>query len=101
MNTLDINNKLKHVNGFLGAFPYDELPKTRKMFYSMIINTEPSNEAGDHWLALVFRDKQFWFLDSFGRDYNNFMFDDGFKQTMNDYISDRSCFYNDNIFAFD
>ena len=59
MNTIQIDEKLKHIPTFLGAFPYDQLPKSKKHSYSLIINTEPSTAEGDHWLALIFREKKF------------------------------------------
>ena len=94
MNTLDIDEKLKHVEGFLGAFPYDKIPKSRKKFYSMIVNTEPDSEPGDHWLVLVYRRGRFWFLDSFGRDYNNFTFSIAFQNTIRNYIAGRPHVFN-------
>ena len=53
--------------GFIGTFARDELPIIRKYPASLIINTAPSNESGEHWVALFIDiDKSGFYFDSFG-----------------------------------
>ena len=54
MDTLQIDKKIT-APGFLGAFPYDEIPeKPKSDAFSLVINTESSKEPGDHWLVLLY-----------------------------------------------
>jgi len=65
MNTLEINNSLKKFKTFLGAFPKDKLPKTRKPC-GLIINTDSSNNPGEHWVAIYTDNNCSEYFDSFG-----------------------------------
>lgn len=94
MNTLEIDKKLEKVAGYLGAFPYDEIPKSNNQAFSLIINTSSSNEPGDHWLALVYRNNVYYFLDSYGRDILDLTFPKEFKEAIKSYISDQKIIYN-------
>ena len=73
--------------GFLGAVPYDELPKQPNLkLFSLVINTSPSSEPGDHWLALVYQSPFYYFLDSYGRNLQDATFTQDFVRTMKSYI---------------
>jgi hypothetical protein len=52
MNTLEINNYLKNFPQFEGTYPRDMLPKIKKLPYGIVINTDPSNKQGEHWVAM-------------------------------------------------
>tara|TARA_B100000586_G_scaffold133446_1_gene96522 strand:+ start:194 stop:643 length:450 start_codon:yes stop_codon:yes gene_type:complete len=85
LSTLDIDEKLK-IPSFLGAFPYDELPQKPDGDFSVIVNTEPSTEPGDHWLPIIFKKGTFYFLDSFGRSPRSLLFTPEFKTTVKEYM---------------
>ena len=52
---------------FQGVFPSDILPKIEQYPAGFIFNNEPSTEAGMHWLAFYFPEKdQSEFFDSYG-----------------------------------
>ena len=45
----------RHVNGFLGVFPLDKIPKhIGKAPKSFIVNTDTHNLPGQHWLAVSY-----------------------------------------------
>ena len=94
MNTLQFDRKMKHEPGFLGAHPFDMLPKSRRRHFSLIINTASSRESGDHWLGLVYVDGVFYFMDSFGRNYNHFTFSMQFRNAIRKYIGNNKCRFN-------
>ena len=94
MNTIEIDKKLDKVEGFLGAFPFDQIPKSKKNLFSLVINTSSSHGVGDHWLSLVYKDNIFYFLDSYGRNFTNLTFSEEFKSTIKKYIGNKKCMYN-------
>ena len=96
LNTLQIDNKLV-LPSFLGAYPFDELPKARQNDFSVIVNTEPSTEPGDHWLPIIFKNGVFYFVDSFGRSPRSPLFTQEFKRTINEYIKGYKYKYNPNM----
>jgi hypothetical protein len=62
----NIEYVLQNVNHFLGCFPVDELPPFPTTFpKSMIINTQASTQAGEHWVALVLTETKCYYFDSF------------------------------------
>lgn len=53
---------------FIGVFPYDMIPLNRfKIGTCMIINTDPHNMPGEHWVA-IYRagPRLYYFFDSYG-----------------------------------
>ena len=72
LTTTEIDAKLE-VAGYLGTFACDELPENPKDLtsFSFVVNVDPSNEPGSHWLAVVFKTGIFYFIDSYGRSYND------------------------------
>ena len=58
-------NKLKFLKTFLGVFPLDRLPEIKSIPASLIINTDPHNEPGEHWVAVYISDIGVYF-DSYG-----------------------------------
>lgn len=52
---------------FIGVFPRNFLPKRLKYPCSFIINTDPADKEGQHWLAFYFdQNKHCEFFDSYG-----------------------------------
>src|SRR5688500_3940890 len=67
MDTFGINQILKDTKGYLGAFPRDKLPKPKTFPASLIINTDASNQSGEHWVAVfITKNKTGEYFDSFG-----------------------------------
>lgn len=59
---------IKH--NFGGVFPSDNLPKYKKQFNSYIINLDPSNKPGSHWIAVYFGKNICYYFCSYGTDPN-------------------------------
>lgn len=80
------NNKYNTIrNSFLGVFPRDKLPQVKKLPACFILNTQPSSEPGEHWLAFYIDDKNVCdFFDSYGNSPSRFGLDnylDKFKSS--------------------
>ena len=84
LKTTDIDKKLSQVEGFLGAFAYDEIPRTPTDRFSFVVNDDPSTKPGSHWIAVIFKNKTFFFIDSYGRSYKDETFPKQFRETMKD-----------------
>ena len=84
MDTLQLDLAIK-AKGFLGAFPYDDLPEKPVEDFSIVVNTAPSNQAGTHWLALLYKSKKWYFLDSYGRTLTDDTFSNSFVKAIKDY----------------
>ena len=94
MDTLQIDKKIG-VPGFLGAFPYDEIPQNPESDeFSLVINTESSKEPGDHWLVLLYKKPYFYFLDSYGRSLHDETFSSQFTRTIKNYIGNAHYKFN-------
>ena len=94
MNTIQIDKKLDKIEGFLGTFPFDQVPITHRKKFSLVINTSSSHEPGDHWLALVYKDNIFYFLDSYGRNFTDLTFSEEFRLAIKKYTGKKKCKYN-------
>lgn len=70
MNSKQIHSILHSRLGdiFYGVFPSDEVPRTIDGFpRAFVINTDPSNKPGSHWLAVyIDSDGRADYFDSFG-----------------------------------
>jgi hypothetical protein len=71
MNTREIERLLRsHPKTgpiFLGAVPSDGIPDTDLFPYTVVINTEPHNDGGRHWVAVFVESKdRVEYFDSFG-----------------------------------
>lgn len=67
MNTKEINYILKNVKNFKGTYCRDQLPIMPKKPFSLVINTDPCSEPGEHWVAIIVnKDKTGEYFDSFG-----------------------------------
>ena len=85
MNTIEIDKALANVPGFLGAHPFDSLPKKRTTDFSIVINTD--SKKGEHWLGLVRKNNIYYFHDSYGRKPGDLLFTKQFRTTMRKYIN--------------
>ena len=82
LTTTDIDKKLSQVHGFLGAFASDEIPHTPAHDFSLVVNVDPSTEAGSHWIPIIFKNGRFFFIDSYGRYYKDKMITEQFRDAM-------------------
>ena len=82
MNTELVSKLMECTPGFRGVFPCDHLPKAES-FTSFIVNTDPSIESGEHWIAIYISEKTLHFFDSFGRKIDDFP--DPFKAHMKEF----------------
>lgn len=58
---------------FLGVFPRDRIPLKIKYPSSFILNTDKSNQKGEHWLAIYYdKEGNADFFDSYGRHPSEF-----------------------------
>ena len=65
--SLEINSLLRDDPYFMGCFPSDKLPAIDSHLpRSIIINTQPSEGNGEHWIAIVMTRKNCFNFDSFG-----------------------------------
>lgn len=65
---IQLNKFRKYINGFIGAYSSDNIPKLKNN-ESCILNTQTSRQNGEHWIALIKYYNKIYFYDSFGRDY--------------------------------
>ena len=67
MWSTEIEDILVTSRNFIGCFPLDDLPSLpQRMPVSLIVNTDISTRSGGHWLALVLREDECFYFDSFG-----------------------------------
>lgn len=60
-------NKLYYFKTFLGVFSRDNLPKITSFPCSLIMNTDPENKPGQHWVAIYINENEFGtYFDSYG-----------------------------------
>jgi len=53
---------------FLGVFPSDVLPQTKKEFFSVIFNLSRHDERGSHFIAIIKKKNNIIYFDSYGMD---------------------------------
>ena len=95
MDSLTLDKQLSSVQHFLGAYPFDFLPdKPYNGDFSLVINTDKSTLPGDHWLVLLRKDSTVYFIDSYGRNYNDFTFEKDFTNTVKKYVGDEKIHHN-------
>ena len=66
MNTIEINNFLLNFKNFKGTYPRDLLPKSLEKNCGIVINTDTSQEPGEHWVAIYMHNTNAEYFDSFG-----------------------------------
>ena len=58
---------------YIGSFPSDFIPNLPKDTFA-IINTQPSNTPGEHWILIAKFPHELYFADSLGLSINNYTF---------------------------
>ena len=74
---------------FKGVYSSNNMPISETL-YCFIVNTDPSDQPGDHWLAFWVNEKSVEFFDTYGRTSWNQMFSSSFSK----FIDGRTCVYN-------
>lgn len=67
MDTASIWKCFTKTIGFVGVFPCDRIPSISKVPAGLVINTDPSQKPGEHWVAVHIDDD--WngtYFDSYG-----------------------------------
>ena len=67
MDTIIIKKLLKNFKCFKGVYPLDLLPYHLDLPLNIIVNTDPSNLPGEHWVTISINGEGFGeYFDSFG-----------------------------------
>ena len=66
---------------YLGSFPSDYVPTLDNDTFA-IINTQPSNMQGEHWIMIANFRHELYFADSLGRKGYSFLNNQHYKQMM-------------------
>ena len=66
---------------YLGSFPSDYVPTLDNDTFA-IINTQPSNRQGEHWIMIANFQHELYFADSLGRKGYSFFRNQHYKQMM-------------------
>lgn len=67
MNTKEIYSALSHLEDFLGVFSSNQIPFVDKKPSAFVINTDPSDKPGKHWVAVYHKSNgEAEYFDSFG-----------------------------------
>ena len=86
MNTYDIAEVMHMSPDFYGVVPSCEIEQFKKYNVTgLIVNTDPHNKSGQHWVGLYKEGKTLDFFDSFGREIKEFK--EPFVSIMNDFSS--------------
>ena len=97
LNTLQLDDVMKHIIDFQGAFPCDQIPKSMKVPYCIIVNTDNANESGDHWTCIRVEKVKAYFIDSFGRDFEDSTFPKDFRKSVRKLFKDKSIIQNNKL----
>ena len=86
MNTNEIAQVMHLCPDFRGVWPCCEIDKFKKEdCCGLIVNTDPHNKPGQHWIGIYKRGQDISFFDSFGRDIAEF--EEPFASIMKDFVS--------------
>lgn len=68
LNTIEIKQALKKLEfAHCGVYAADTLPKKIRVPCGIVVNTEPKNQSGAHWVAIFINKNNYAdFFDSFG-----------------------------------
>ena len=67
LTSVEIERQLQGVKYFIGVYAVDQLPLVTVFPASLVINTDPSSEGGEHWVAVHLRQGgKADYFDSFG-----------------------------------
>ena len=69
LKTSDLHGVMKKDPAFLGVFAIDKVPPVVKKARNvkLIVNLDPSNKPGSHWVAIWRKGTTGYYFDSFGR----------------------------------
>ena len=86
MNTHEVAQMMHMAPSFYGVVPCCEIEQfKRHNVVGLIVNTDPHNKDGEHWIGLYKEGETLNFFDSFGREVREF--DEPFASIMKDYAS--------------
>ena len=68
-----VNRILLHKSGNMGSFPSDFVPNRPNDTFA-IINTQPGNTPGEHWILIAKFHHELYFADSLVLSINNYPF---------------------------
>jgi hypothetical protein len=87
MNTDELAQVMHMAPNFYGVVPCCEIEQFKKhSTVGLIVNTDPHNKPGEHWIGLYKEGEMLNFFDSFGRGIKEF--GEPFASIMNDFASD-------------
>ena len=87
MNTFELARVMHMAPNFYGVVPCCEIEQFKKHdVVGLIVNTDPHDKPGQHWIALYKKGKMLNFFDSFGREMQEFT--EPFASIMKDFASD-------------
>jgi hypothetical protein len=66
LKTSEIYNKLKKFKNFLGCFASDQLPTPNVPTYGFVVNLDPHDKPGSHWVAIYVSNGIGEYFDPFG-----------------------------------
>jgi hypothetical protein len=97
-SALQLVDKLKDVNGFIGVYASDILPEVGLSNFSLISNYDPSFKPGSHWIAIQAVRDYIYYFDSMGMppDADDLILNDktNFKEWINHHSFGRKFKYN-------
>ena len=69
LKNIDLEKLLKKIIGseFLGVFPSDIIPNTRRKRFCVVFNLSPHDEPGSHFVAVARFPSKITYFDSFGK----------------------------------
>jgi len=86
-----------HIINFKGAFPSDVVLDQFETPFCIVINTDPSTEDGQHWTGLVVGPVSIYFLDSYGRRFDDSSFPPIFRSTLQKIAKDKTVAFNGEV----
>ena len=97
LTTTDLDKGMRHIVDFKGAHPCDMIPRGLKPPYSIIINTDNGSKPGEHWIALRVVKGKVYFLDSFGRRFDDESFPADFRRIINRMTRRKDVIFNNKL----
>ena len=86
MNTFELARVMHMAPDFYGVVPCCEIEQFKKHdVVGLIVNTDPHDKPGAHWIGLYKKGKTLNFFDSFGREMQEFT--EPFARIMKDFAS--------------
>ena len=86
MNTDELAQVMHMAPNFYGVVPCCEIEQfKRHSDVGLIVNTDPHNKPGEHWVGIYKEGETLYFFDSFGREIKEFA--EPFASIMKDFSS--------------